>query len=424
MERRNSSLTVANDIENSDGMQYSLVSKVPAFSVEQLRASSTEVPADIAARYLGLPLDLTPQVRERAIALTQDQTTVYDKMRALQDHFRGYDYNVRLGPREGDPIEQFLAERQGFCQQFAGTMALMARALGVPARVATGFTWGDPVGVDEATGKTIYRVTGRQTHAWPEIYFHDLGWVAFEPTPGRGLPGAESYTNVPATQDSDIQPNNPGGPTTTTTTDPSLGGGPTVEPNFEDFNDPGFVEPATAPTEGFQVPWRLVLVLALAALYGVGMPLVWQLRRQSRRNNADTPARRVETAWAEAVEALELGFDLQRQPAETRTEYARRLEADRRVPSEDFDQLAEAATIARFHPDGVTDLRADQADHLAARIETSMRNRVPVYTRFRRQLDPRRLLNRHRVSGESFSPLPRSHAEVERPREPVAAGRP
>ncbi len=389
----NSSLTVANDVPDSDGVEYSLKSNVPAFSAEQLQAGSEAVPSDIADRYLSLPADLTPQVQQQAIQITQNEPTRYDKMRALQDHFRGYDYNVQLGPREGDPIEQFLAERQGFCQQFAGTFALMARSLGVPARVATGFTWGDPIGLDEESGKTIYKVTGRHTHAWPEVYFDDLGWVAFEPTPGRGLPGAVSYTGAPATQDSEVQPDNPGEPTTTTTVDPSVAGGAPIEPDFEDFTDPLLADSVTeGGSSGFEVPWRLVGVLALIGAYVGGVPLVRELRRRARRNKADTPARRVETAWAEAVEALELGYRIERQPAETRTELADRLHTDRRVPSDEFDQLAEAATVARFHPDGVTDLRADQADQLSNRIETSMKNRVPIYARLRRMLDPRRLL--------------------------------
>ncbi len=418
----NSSLTVANDVENSDGVSYSLVSNVPAFSVEQLQAGSDVIPQDIAARYLTLPGDLSPVVREQAIALTSGFDTRYDKMRAIQDHFRGYDYNVQLGPRTGDPIEQFLTEREGFCQQFAGTFALMARSLGIPARVATGFTWGDPTGpADPETGFTTYSVTGRQTHAWPEVYFDDLGWVAFEPTPGRGLPGAASYTGVAAEQSSDVQPNNPGQPTTTTTINPNTGPGVSVDPQLEDFIGDEFIEPVdTGVGGGFAIPWRLVIPILLIAAYVGGMPLIWHLRRKSRRSKADTPARRVETAWAEAAESLELGFDIRRQPAETRTEYAGRLETDRRVPSSEFTMLAETATVARFHPGGVSEVKADQADQLSTRIETAITNRVPIYTRFRRLLDPRRLFKpTKRIVTETTSGAPSRAGENSDPRELV-----
>ncbi len=415
----NSSLTVANNIETSDGVQYSLLSNVPAFSVEQLQAGSEVIPADIAGRYLTLPRDLSPQVQEKALEVTAGQTTRYDQMRALQDHFRGYDYNVRLGPREGDPIEQFLAEREGFCQQFAGTFALMARTLGIPARVATGFTWGDPIGFDP-DGKQIYRVTGRHTHAWPEVYFDDFGWVAFEPTPGRGLPGATTYTGAAARQDSLIQPEDPDGPITTTTIDPNVSPEVPDLPEFDEFDisEGGEVGPIEDP--GFNIPWRVVLVLLAIAAYVGGMPLLYKLRRTSRRSKATTPPLRVETAWAEAVEALELGYDMHRLPAETRSEYAERLNNDRRVPAGEFSELAEAATVARFHPDGITDLRADQADHHAAEIEATMKKRIPAGVRLRRLLDPRRLFKP--TSRVIINELPVETVEITETREPVGAG--
>ena len=97
-------------------------------------------------------------------------------------------------------------------------------------------------------------------------------------------------------------------------------------------------------------------------------------------------------AWAEAVEALELGYELHRNPSETRTEYAGRLSSDRRVPSDEFETLADRATVARFHPQGVSPDDASSSLHLAGRIVASMRNRVPFVTRLQRQVDPRRLL--------------------------------
>lgn len=87
---------------------------------------------------------------------------------------------------DGHPIEVFLETRLGFCEQFASTFAVMARALGVPSRVAVGFTPGEL----DADGS--YRVTGKNSHAWPEIWFDDIGWIPFEPTPQRALPGAEA----------------------------------------------------------------------------------------------------------------------------------------------------------------------------------------------------------------------------------------
>ena len=387
-----SSLTVANDVTNSDGVSYTVVSKVPAFSAEELQAAPDSIPDEIVERYLDLPNDISPTLFQVAQDVTAGGATRYDKMRLLQSHFHDgdYQYQVNLGPRGSDPIETFLTERRGFCQQFAGTFALMARALGIPSRVATGFTWGEPSTTED--GRTQYTVTGRHTHAWPEVYFQGLGWVPFEPTPGRGLPGAESFTGTPPAQDSPTEP----------TTEP--------EPEFEvDPGDtgPGFVEdiPVDEPTpvesaDGDSNPfWQRIdlryLIIPLAALaYVGGMLGYWTLRRNRRRQNSTSPDEKVSTAWSEAVEAVDLGFDRQRTPAETRTEYAGRL-VDLKTPaSSQIQQLAELSTRARFHPSSVTDEQGRRAGELAETVSSEINEQVPLQSRILRQLDPRRLFTR------------------------------
>ncbi len=383
-----SSLTVANDVEDSDGVTYTVVSKVPAFSADELRAASAEIPDEIAERYLDVPDGISPTMSSLARDLTVDSTNRYDMMRALQDHFRQYRYEVQLGPRGDDPIETFLAERQGFCQQFAGTFALMARSLGVPSRVATGFTWGDQ-GVD-ADGRTIYTVTGRHTHAWPEVYFQGLGWVPFEPTPGRGLPGASPYSGHTPAQDSNTQP--------TLEELPDSPIDPDVLPPDSGFEE-GLDEPvgggvaADGPAIWQRIDLRYLLIPALLLTY-VGLVLgVQSLRRRQRRSRSSTPADAVTTSWAEAVEAIELGFDVHRRPSETRTEFAGRL-CDRSIPGgETMQQLAELSTVARFNPASVSPDQERRASVLAAEVESTMGEHVPMHTQILRRLDPRRWLS-------------------------------
>src|SRR5206468_1301591 len=91
-------------------------------------------------------------------------------------------------------VRFLFVDKSGYCEQLAGTYAAMARAVGLPSRVTIGFTPGD-----FKNGSFI--VTGRQAHAWPEVFISGYGWVAFEPTPGRGIPGAEEYTGVSVQQD-------------------------------------------------------------------------------------------------------------------------------------------------------------------------------------------------------------------------------
>jgi transglutaminase-like putative cysteine protease len=392
-----SSLTVANDIPDSDGVSYSLVSSVPRFTAEELRASAATVPPDIAEAHLAIPQlpEIVRSESERIVA-EAGAATRYDQMLALQNYFRGFDYSVELGARVGDPIEQFLNERVGFCQQFAGTFALMARQLGAPSRVAIGFTWGDPVGQAE-DGRTIYEVTGRQAHAWPEVWFDGLGWVPFEPTPGRGSPGMVPYTGQPAAQDSLVQPDNPSGPVTTTTTVvPAPGDAVVPGPQFPDLEGAGDVgggaDEAGGGGRNLVFVLRVLAVLAIVGAYAGGVPLWHLARRERRRRTATTPAAQVETAWAEAADALELGYDLTRRQSETRREYAHRLRSDLRVPGQAMIRLAELTTVARYYPEGLGRQEANQAAELSHEIEAAVASRVPAFTRWTRLVDPRRLL--------------------------------
>lgn len=391
------SLTVANDIPTSDGVDYSLVSSIPRFTSEELRAAPDTIPPEIAERYLALPA--IPQVvRDEADRVTAGAATRYDRALALQDYFQNsgnFTYNVNLQPSNGaDPLEHFLATREGFCQQFAGTFAVMARHLGIPARVAIGFTWGDPISEAE-DGRTVYAVSGRQTHAWPEVWFDGLGWVAFEPTPGRGAPGAVEYTRLPASQDSLVQPDNPNGPVTTTTLAPSNADAGDLGPAVPDIplGDEGAVVPATNDG-GIPVGTilRVLAVLAVIGAYAGGIPAYHEYRRQRRRQQIDSPAAEVETAWAEATESLELGFELSRRSWETRREFARRLAADMRVPREPMDELAEKVTVARYHPAGLRKGDGARATELSGEITHAVNQRVPIFTRWSRMVDPRRLV--------------------------------
>jgi len=393
-----SSLTVANDVESSNGVSYTAVSQVPRLTPEELRAAPETIPQDIADRYLALP-DVPQVARTTAAEVTAGAATRYDKMLALQSFFRGFDYSVDLPPRQGDPIQQFLSERVGFCQQFAGTFAVMARTLNIPARVAIGFTWGDPIG-DPVEGVQTYQVTGRQTHAWPEVWFEGLGWVAFEPTPGRGAPSSAAYTQVAAQQDSAIQ-QTPGAPVSTTTT-AALGSGagaPVVgEPEIP--LDSGDIGTAADSDQGVSTGTIIRFLIAVAVLgaYAGGVPLWHRLRRQRRRQQVRTPADGVETSWAEATETLSLMYGIARRPAETRREFAQRLGSDPRVPRQAMGALAEKATVARYYPQGLRADDAGEASALAAEIEQAVASRVSAYTRWKRLVDPRRLLKGMRRS--------------------------
>ena len=172
---------VDRDLEEGD--RFDIVSAMPSFSPDVLRAASSTAPPDPI--YLELPDGFPVSIAATASEVTAGAPTTYDKMLTLQDWFRTnfrYSLDVPQG-HSTSAIEAFLRQRIGYCEQFAGTFAAMARGLGIPARVAVGYT----PGLLQADGTRA--VLGKNAHAWPEIWFDGLGWVPFEPTPGARCTG-------------------------------------------------------------------------------------------------------------------------------------------------------------------------------------------------------------------------------------------
>jgi transglutaminase-like putative cysteine protease len=150
----------------------------------------------ILQTYLQLPPHLDPNIHILAQKLTAGTHTMYDKAVALENYFRtNYSYSVDVQLPPGDEPVSWLLFRSGnraFCNYFATAMAVMARMLGMPARVVTGYAPGD---YDTRSHQWIVR--GTQAHAWTQIYFAGYGWINFEPSPGfpaftRPLPSSSN----------------------------------------------------------------------------------------------------------------------------------------------------------------------------------------------------------------------------------------
>ena len=177
----------------SSGLSYRMRVVVPALTAEDLRGAQIGNPPG-SEDFLALPATEHLQGTRALVAeLTAQATTPYEQAMAIQSYLRSpanFTYDPRVPPaRSGDAVWDFLRPegRRGYCVQFATAMAVMARTLDIPTRVAVGFLPGE---AELNDGRFTYTVTGRQAHAWPELYFEDLGWVRFEPTPAEqtGLP--------------------------------------------------------------------------------------------------------------------------------------------------------------------------------------------------------------------------------------------
>src|SRR5580704_10787986 len=164
--------------------RYEATSDIAQPSPGELRAASTEYPAEILLTYLQLP-----RVDDRVLTLAKQITASadnnYDKATAIERYLRThFGYTLQL-PRtvSRDPIANFLFERkQGHCEYFASAMAIMLRTLGIPTRVVNGFRTGE---FNDLTSQ--YLVRGSNAHSWVEAYFPGYGWISFDPTPAAPL---------------------------------------------------------------------------------------------------------------------------------------------------------------------------------------------------------------------------------------------
>ncbi len=166
-------------------LDYSMTGVELDLDGSELAAASLSV-TKVPAEFRELPDDLPALVKELAFGVTADAATRFDKAVALQNWFRAnFEYNLNKGPRGNgvNELEAFLTVgeggRVGYCEQFAASMAVMARAIGIPARMAVGFL--SPEKVKGSDDEYVY--SAHDLHAWPELYFDGYGWVMFEPTP-------------------------------------------------------------------------------------------------------------------------------------------------------------------------------------------------------------------------------------------------
>lgn len=213
--------TVSGGVTRS-GSSYQLSWVQPAPTAEQLRAAPQTSDHDLQ-RWLKLPDDVPAPVLDQARTLVAGKATPFDEALAIQQFFilptNGFAYSTTTSTADtGDGLTDFLLNRRGFCQQYAGAMAVMARQVGLPARIVLGYTHESP---DQSASFTV---TSHDAHAWVEIYFDGLGWVPFDPTP---LTGADADRAVPLTYapgNGTIQtPDDPNGPTgATVSTAPQL----------------------------------------------------------------------------------------------------------------------------------------------------------------------------------------------------------
>ncbi|WP_248926799.1 transglutaminase TgpA family protein [Paenibacillus hamazuiensis] len=193
---------------------YTIVSQMPIIDEEGLRKAPAELPnRNEFADYLQLPDRLPERVRTLAADLTKDATNPFDKARIIEEYLRlTFPYTNKPDVSKGrsrDFVDRFLFEiKEGYCDYYSTSMAIMLRTLGIPTRWVKGYASGvlptdetellglDPSMVDPDAGG-IYTVRNADAHSWVEAYFAGWGWIPFEPTSGFVLPRAVQAPELP-----------------------------------------------------------------------------------------------------------------------------------------------------------------------------------------------------------------------------------
>ncbi|MFJ2770187.1 DUF3488 and DUF4129 domain-containing transglutaminase family protein [Streptomyces sp. NPDC087300] len=305
--------------QTTRGAQYKVKSLIVEPTAEQL-ANAPAPPSELAREFTKVPDSLPEVVEQTARKVTKGAANPYEQAVKLQDYFAsdgGFTYNTQVRAGSGPAaIGRFLEQKEGFCVHFSFAMASMARTLGIPARVAVGFTPGS------AQANGTMSVGLRDAHAWPELYFEGVGWTRFEPTPTRGSVPDYTRSDVPS-----------GGASDPDTPEPSASNEPSTAPSASDSCPPELRKQGGCSSAAPQVaagsgnggpPLAMIVGVGLAALVLLAvpfLPLLWRTRLRAvrlgatGRTEADSAARTL-AAW---LEVIDTAWDHGIEPDESQT---------------------------------------------------------------------------------------------------------
>jgi len=309
-------------------------------------------PSWVTGRYLQLPPTLPQRVKELALELTREYDNIYDKAIAIEEYLRQIPYNedIEAPPADGDGVDYFLFDSQeGYCDYYASAMAVMARAVGIPARTAVGYAGGE---YDEELDGYIVRRSN--AHTWVEIYFPDFGWIEFEPTAGeppivRLRPVTEEEVGGEAERPEGQRPDFPGREPPEDVEAPPLGAAPRV------------------PWYGVGILWWVLAILLLAS--GSVFGFLWW-RRMGDLPPAERLFRRM------VLYSRLLGVEPQ--ATQTPTEYASLLVEEVPEAKEGALRLAQLYLQERFSREGLTSLEKMEAYAIWEGLSRAISQRLPA----------------------------------------------
>ncbi|MPZ69931.1 MAG: hypothetical protein GEU71_10425 [Actinobacteria bacterium] len=395
--------------ELGGSLVYDVTSDVPEESYTELvnaHIGDPGIPGDDI--YTQLPDELSPEVKDLLAGWVSTGGTEFEQLVAVQDHLRNpEEFTYSIIPEEiraeqeasTDDLTNFLINsKTGYCQQFSTAFAVLARELGYPSRLVVGFLPGEAIGEGENV------VKGTDAHAWPEVYFNHIGWIAFEPTPRVD---ATRSTNVPHY----TTPQNPGTEGPIGVDGANSGPNPgDVDPRLEDagINPGGDLSPeelqnlinsgaipggAELPeTQPWERTFRIVSIVLLAGalMFILSIPALKEWRIKRAYAGAKGTRDLASAAFLDfCLNARELATN--RGIAESPTSYVTRVAELKGIPERAAIRLAAIYEAAEYSSRDVSALDAGEARKLARGLRKNMWSRSTVWQRAVRLFSPRNL---------------------------------
>ncbi|MEX1264860.1 MAG: transglutaminaseTgpA domain-containing protein [Actinomycetota bacterium] len=382
------SISLENDV--GPGVTYTAVADIVQPTPDELRAELIVATSE-TLQYTVTPADLPPAIGTLAEQWSQGAITDYDRIIAIQDVFTetgGFTYNAEVpASSRDDAMVAFLTQsKEGFCQQFSSAMAIMLRTLGIPARLAVGFTPGKTSGSSDRL-----TVTTENAHSWVEVLFPSFGWVPFEPTPNRQNVVAYPYLDPDAPQpcvnpDGSTCTGGPGGNPAGATSPENAGTSAAIreKPVFgipRNIRDPRGAITAgvanAAPDPGPFTPGNaLIAAMAIGAVGLALVPPARALGRRRRLRRAGRAPRRLILATYDVFtdRAAELGHP--RAPGQTLEEYRRAVVTSGAPVDGELDRLTRIAIEAAYAEREPDRREADDAIRTSRVVVRAMRRRA------------------------------------------------
>ena len=233
------------------GETYTVSSLVSAATADELRRTPADYPAWVSGPnlYVGVR---NPRIMNLALQIVNEARAShpYDRAKAIERWLRAniaYNESISAPPPGVDTVEWILFDlREGYCTYYATAMIVMLRHLGIPARLAAGFSQGT---YDAELGQFVVRE--REAHTWVEAYFPGYGWVEFEPTSAEAPLQREGddlaqENESPPGDDPTASPTPPPTPTPTDTLTPTPDATQTALPSQE-AQEQTFEQPSPSP---------------------------------------------------------------------------------------------------------------------------------------------------------------------------------